>query len=182
MSVLAELKAQILETVEIHGPIGYRDLSIAVQDFADNHKQFTNQVYNLKKSGQIDQLPDGGYVMPGSDSADDEPTRPAVTRGDPAPRVIDEPADGAPCGASAGCEKGDGEFELHSIDDIDDPDDDDTVWYPQPLVREILEDQLLTAQKALDDYLMLVGEPRIIACLRAPRDAARKALEQLEED
>lgn len=159
MSIATELRAAVLSVIEREGPVTFAAIARddTVNEIALNKKQITNMVFNLKKFGHIGLNRSGLYYLP---------------KGQLTPNPIPE--------ATPVSEKQiNDEVEADEVEaDEVEPD----MWIADWRVREMLEEQHRVAQDALDAYLTSVGDPKIIEYLRAPRDAARAALEAMVDE
>ena len=143
-----ELQDVVLKMLE-SGPLD-RAAIMAANPQIENDKQLANCLFRLKQAGKIRQKENREYEL--GKSAGGTPARGRPPR---VPRVAMDKlpgkrghSKGAPIGRAAKTNP----------------------------VGSIFEKALLDAQSALDEYVSQIGDPRILAPLRAMRDSARAAL------
>lgn len=156
MNMVSELRAAIISLLDQKGALTYSEIRArrVIEALADNEKQIANVLYNLKKAGHIERLGDGRYSLPGNESGREAPEPP--------------PVDDAEGGGQA---------------DPGDETGDDSTWYRQDYVQQLLEQQTDAAQNALDAYIMQVvaehGQRDTLNALMTARDRARDALREV---
>lgn len=184
MILAAELRAAVLQVIEERGPVLFAVIAKdeSVNEVAIDKKQITNMVYNLKKFGHIRKDKSGRYYLPEGDEMPAQIETPA-----PVVETRDHPKDFEDAERIAARTKVISELmeikeetQALGITDEEEAEEEPEMWIADWRVRELLEEQHRVAQDALDKYLTSVGDPKIIECLRAPRDAARGALELLD--